>query len=138
MSRHFRIELLHIQLQLFRVPLDNRPRQIREPAIDQIVHFPELALCLRGQRRLGAHLRLRMRIERKLLEYQPDSFGNCFNTFDVCFTTVEQYGHWKSENSTMVSFALSGPRTGSPAVEILIGSSNTGGGSSAIRLDPRG
>src|SRR6185312_9257877 len=50
----------------------------------------------------------------------------------VSETALLQKGHWKSENSTMVTRALAGPRTGSPVVEIFTASSSTGGGSVAI------
>src|ERR1700692_562898 len=49
-------------------------------------------------------------------------------------TALEQKGHWKSENSTIVTRALSGPLAGSPASEILTGASSNGGGSDAAFL----
>ncbi len=56
--------------------------------------------------------------------------GRCFQTIrtlspyvsSICLRvgpTLAQYGHWKSENSTIVTGASAGPLAGAPSVSTL-------------------
>src|SRR3954449_10608069 len=64
----------------------------------------------------------------KCLNTSLTSLGYIFRIASALPTAIEQYGHWKSENSTSVTLALAGPLEGAPFVEIAMGSSSNGGG----------
>src|SRR5207302_7398562 len=50
-------------------------------------------------------------------------------------TALEQYGHWKSENSTGTIRAFAGPVTGEPSVGIATGSSSSFGSGRCPNFD---
>ncbi len=95
------------------------------------MHLPELALRLRGESGFSAEFRIGMEVQRELFENQANILWVSAQDRFASEMAFWQKGHWKSENSTMVTFALSGPLLGSPASEICTGSSKVGGGSEA-------
>ena len=66
-----------------------------------VVHLPELALGLRGERRLGRQRRVGVEGQRVVAEVNGHLVAVVLQDLSSVGTTRLQNGHWKSENATM-------------------------------------
>ena len=113
------VELCRVQSEIHRVLLQVGVRELRRLSKKAVVIRPELVLFGGARGRLGRGSGVRMAGKREVTINEMNTVAVLCEHLSTVAWARRQYGHWKSENSTMVIGADAEPFDGAFVVAIF-------------------